>query len=191
MVKTTVYDIQGRKPNRKSIRRPKPKKGGKFKTKPRKNRKTVKRHNILHLPPNQETNPETVSKWFTLNQELNGIDSPNKKKKIEEALIGTKDKIIYGYFWMDGCGFCTSLHPIWNGIVTQMEAEHPEYFDIDFNKEHIEEAISVLRDKGNLTEDEDITVTGFPTIFRIKNGHIKYYEGERSKESIIKWLTDS
>ena len=155
-------------------------------------RKPVESRFLPSLPPNQETNQEPTqeigSKWSTLNDKtLIGIDSTNKKKKIEEALSESRGKIVYGYFWMEGCGFCTPLHPIWKEIVTEMKTKHPEYFDINFRREHVEEATSVLRDKCNLTEN--ITVDGFPTIFIIRNGNIKYYEGERSKDHIIQWLT--
>jgi len=140
------------------------------------------------LTPHPTLEQSSTSKWNILNTILLNCESPEeKKKKITEAMTKSNGKIIYGYFWMEGCGYCIPLHPIWRDVVTEMEATQPGYFDVEFRKEHTEEARSFLKEKYNL--GDDIVVDGYPTIFLIKNNKIEYYNDERTKDRIVQWLT--
>jgi len=128
----------------------------------------------------------TNMNWKEFNESIINDNPSDKKEKILNALNKNDDKVIYGYFWMDGCGHCEVLHPIWSEVVKEMRINHPEYFDTDFRSENAEEAISILNDKFN--PSERVSVDGFPTIYSIKNRNLKYYNGERSKDSIVQWL---
>lgn len=138
----------------------------------------------FQIPIHQE---ESHIDWKKLNESIVDDDPPEKKEKILNELNKGDGKTIYGYFWMDGCGHCDVLHPIWENVVDEMRVKHPNYFDTNFKSENVKEASSVLTDKYKLSNP--VNVEGFPTIFLIKDNNLKYHNGDRSKDSIIKWVT--
>jgi len=131
----------------------------------------------------------TYMNWKDFNNSIINDNPTEKKEKILNAINKGNGNVIYGYFWMDGCGHCEVLHPIWLDVINEMRINNPEYFDTNFRSENANEAISVINDKYN--PSKRISVDGFPTIYLIKNGNLKYHTGERSKDSIIQWLTNS
>ena len=42
--------------------------------------------------------------------------------------------------------------------------------------------------KYNITNSEKVKVNGYPTIFKIKNGIITYFDGDRNEESLKNWI---
>jgi len=142
------------------------------------NRKELKKVRFEQQPAEND--------WDKFNTDILNYDSDAKKKEIENELGKGGGKVIYGYFWMDGCGYCNNLHPIWKTVVKEMRMNHPEYFDANFRRENMDEAIEVVSEKYNPTTQ--IMVDSFPTIFLIKNGKLQYYEGERTKDAIINWV---
>ena len=141
-------------------------------------------HSQPQIPIYQE---QPYVDWKKLNDSIVNDEPNEKKEKILKELNKGDGKTIYGYFWMKGCGHCEVLHPIWEDLVQEMRVNHPSYFDTNFKSENVKEAASVLTDKYKLSNP--VNVDGFPTIFLIKDNNLKYHNGDRSKDSIIEWVT--
>jgi thiol-disulfide isomerase/thioredoxin len=146
---------------------------------------TIKRIQTPY-PVNPDHKKPFTTGWNKFNTDILNYDSHAKREAIVTALNKGTGKVIYGYFWMDGCGYCIHLHPIWATVVEEMRMKHPEYFDADFRRENMDEAISVVSEKYKPTPQ--ISVDSYPTIFLIKNGKLQYYEGERTKDAIVNWV---
>ena len=51
--------------------------------------------------------------------------------------------------------------------------------------ENAEEAKEVLT-----PSNKSMVIDGYPTIYLIKNGEINYYQGERTENAILNWLSN-
>ena len=56
-----------------------------------------------------------------------------------------------------------------------------ELEDSDKNKD------SKLKSVNNKINGGSLQVNGFPTLFKISNGKVEYYNGERSLDALLKW----
>jgi thiol-disulfide isomerase/thioredoxin len=140
-------------------------------------------------PPNSEFN------WENINEEILPFDSNKKYEVLKDTFNktvsdGNFDKIIiYGKFWMKGCGYCDAIKDIWDKLVKEIKTEYStQFYNADFRQENIEEAKQVLKEKTNVN---DIPINGFPTIYLIKNGKVNIYENEkegRTHKAMKEWI---
>ena len=94
-------------------------------------------------------------------------------------------KVVVGKLYMNGCGHCESLKEPWSQMESKIggkiKVEKIESAEMDdrllkLNKEH----------------GSDVAVQGgYPTIFKIKNKKVEYYNGERTAPALIKWANQS
>jgi len=95
-------------------------------------------------------------------------------------------KIIYGKFWMEGCGFCIAIKDIWKDLVNELRNDYPsQLYDADFRQENIDEAKNILKE---ITNVKDISISGYPTIYLIKNEKMYIYENDRTLKSMKEWI---
>lgn len=92
--------------------------------------------------------------------------------------------LIIGIIYSNSCYHCTTLLPKWkkmkknikNKILLNKIKDHPMYLEIEANN------INKLNDFNNINRvrlGKDITYSGFPTVFKIYDNNIEYYEGSR------------
>lgn len=121
---------------------------------------------------------------------------------------GTKQKhskkICIGKIHADWCGHCVRLKPEWEKMKKLIKTDMGrnlkntsiEFIDIgdtdenrhsgktvdimleEFNKEHMSNSEQKLELDG-----------GYPTVFKIHNGELEYYKGDRNAEEMYKWFT--
>lgn len=98
----------------------------------------------------------------------------------------SKNKVIVvGKVYANWCGHCKSLKPEWKKMKTRV------YSKLGKNKvvfEEIEEnqmATKLPRLKNN--HGVDINVNGFPTVFKVENGKVDYYGGNRNADAMAEW----
>ena len=99
------------------------------------------------------------------------------------------NKIGIGKIYSDSCGYSIALKPIWKrmkeliGNNTNIEYIELEASSSDYSsrKEQIEKKFGLK---------QPISVSGYPTIFRIKNGVINYFDKERTAEILKDFFID-
>ena len=93
-------------------------------------------------------------------------------------------KIILGKVFAPWCGHCVELAPIWESLKKDNRMKNYVHF-IDINNEEYnsKNKIAEVNRKYNIK----LEVNGFPTIFKIKNGKIEYFQEERTLNNIIEW----
>lgn len=81
-----------------------------------------------------------------------------------------------------GCGHCISMMGEWEklkGKVASGNASGLTITDIEASSDEFK----------NIKQDLGITIEGFPTIVKKKNGKTEYYSGARTADEIYKWAT--
>ena len=87
-----------------------------------------------------------------------------------EQFQGSSNRLVL--YYAPWCPHCTDLVPQWRQMGTSHQGVQIEMVDCEANKD--------------VAKRENIE--GFPTIRLYKNGNVKEYSGERSKQAIILWL---
>jgi hypothetical protein len=122
----------------------------------------------------------------------------------EESSLGGKRKntLIVGKIYADWCGHCVALMPEWKKLKEMMKQKRIDNTNIIFKeigdtKENKKKGIAVDAlianfNKNNRANLEPIKIDGgFPTIFKIYNGKLEYYKGERNAASILTWASSN
>ena len=96
----------------------------------------------------------------------------NSEDALKKLNSNSKDKLVK--YYMDGCGHCDDLEPIWKLVESRIKKDHS-----DIN-------IVVVQLNANYMENADLpNVEGFPTISMIKGGKKIEHKGARTEEAII------
>ena len=104
--------------------------------------------------------------------------------------------VILGKIYADWCGHCNTLAPKWEIIKKKLKNKFPhnsppmvykvEGAEIDDTKKGLETLRPYLANPSEKVELQE----GYPTIFKIVNGHLSYYEGPREVDPIIMWVME-
>jgi len=126
--------------------------------------------------------------------ELNGgikkHNNHNNHNKTHKT--GTKVLLI-GKIYADWCGHCRMLKPEWNKLkynIKQKNGSHGyqiHYIEIEQSAE--QSKVDEVNKKYLHATDKKLALQGgYPTIFKIMNGHLEYYSGPRKAEAMQKWF---
>ena len=116
-----------------------------------------------------------------------------KKKSIKGGTkkhIKTQKPIIVGLIHANWCGHCQTLMPVWEEMVKSMKGNKIFHIvkiessdaDKDSRMAHINSKLSMGSPK--------LEANGFPTIFKVKNGKLEYYDKERQADAMRKWFSN-
>jgi thiol-disulfide isomerase/thioredoxin len=122
-------------------------------------------------------------------QKKNNKRTTRKPKKVVLVL----PPIIIGKIYSNGCGYCVQMAPHWDEMETQL-SRMKNYKFIIKNIEQANEEMQVaeinhtyLQNAPNKLELQG----GYPTIFKIVNGQLYYYNSERTAPALVNWATNS
>jgi len=79
------------------------------------------------------------------------------------------------------CFHCINMLPEWNKTKSKLKNKKINVIDIEQ-----QEMYKLF--KFNSDNKLNITPSGFPTIVKVKNGKVSYYNGERTSEKMLKWI---
>lgn len=90
--------------------------------------------------------------------------------------------ILVGKVYAVWCGHCDALAPEWEEMERKNKKKHVKFVSIEETK--IASEIPKLNQKYGV----ELEAKGFPTIFKIQDGKLEYYEsGERTAKKITDW----
>lgn len=92
----------------------------------------------------------------------------------------SKSPVIVGLIYAEWCGHCNALKPDWK----KLEGEMKNNPDISVIK--IDEADPTKNDKMREINQE-LVAEGYPTIFKVNNGKVEYFQGDRTFDELNKW----
>lgn len=95
--------------------------------------------------------------------------------------------IVVRLIYMETCVFCKAMEHDWTALTTDIKIKHSN----DVNIARIE-ASNQTPELESLSQEhlngESINVNGYPTIFKIEDGKIHYYNGARKRHQMLKWI---
>jgi len=101
-----------------------------------------------------------------------------------------KNIFVIGKIYANWCGHCTALAPKWNKLTKLLRKKIPKRQLVISNieSENVETGLSTLNQQFLSNSDEKVALQGgYPTIFKIVNNTIHYYDGQRELAPMLKW----
>ena len=118
------------------------------------------------------------------------IKTYKKNRRNNKTQKNIKNHVIVGVVHAKWCGHCQVLMPKWRVFKNQLKNNKQiTIIDIEDADPKKDSQIADLNLKIN---DKSVTIqaNGFPTIFKIKNGILEYYSGNRDSNSLKKWALE-
>ena len=126
----------------------------------------------------------TMSNGTDLNQvpEEHGVEGGRRHNKTKS----NKNVIIVGKVYADWCGHCQMLKPEWAKMKKHMYSQKGKkrVVFVEIEEKEIESKLRKLEEEQGVTIQAD----GYPTLFRIANGKVKYYGGNRQSHAMTRWF---
>ena len=108
----------------------------------------------------------------------------NKKKPV----------LIIGLIYANWCGHCQALKPEWKKMKGDIKRS-PMYKSGQCKFAEIENSDPTKQRKMAIVNKQikggNVSANGFPTIYKVKNGNIEYYQGGRSSQEMKNWFMDT
>jgi thiol-disulfide isomerase/thioredoxin len=108
-----------------------------------------------------------------------------RKRRNTAKIHGKKNVVVVGKVYADWCGHCQSLKPEWakmkKHIYSKKGRKHVVFVEIE-EKQIGEKMQKLEQDHGVKVE-----ANGYPTLFRIEGGKVKYYNGQRQSDPMTNW----
>jgi len=121
----------------------------------------------------------------TYNEEFGGRHHRNHMRHSNKKQH-KKKLVVVGKVYAEWCGHCQMLKPEWikmkAHIHTKRGNKHIAFAEIE--EKEIETKLRKLENDHGVK----IEANGYPTLFRIENGHVKYYNGERTSNQMMNWV---
>lgn len=93
---------------------------------------------------------------------------------------------VAGLIYADWCGHCNALKPAWSQLKKHIHTTH-EIIEIESSEPTLDEQVSMINQR--LKRDSDaLVVRGFPTIFKVDNNNLSYYNGDRSVDDMLRFF---
>lgn len=127
---------------------------------------------------NKSTQDKTKSKSKTVKK-----TPKNKTVKTVKPVPEPEDTVVFIY--ANWCPHCRDMKPEWNELKNQLgdTVETIEIEDSDFDKD-----MKLHTIRNQKLNGEKIDVYGYPTMFKIHNGHADYYGGNRTTSDMYNWV---
>ena len=112
----------------------------------------------------------------------------SQRKSQKKSQKVSQSPIIIGKIYSNGCIHCIHLEPIWDEMEKELSKQHSHFMfkKIEQTNEELETAEinnTYLQNAPNKLELQG----GYPTIFKIVNGKVFYYNGDRSVPGLMEW----
>jgi thiol-disulfide isomerase/thioredoxin len=114
----------------------------------------------------------------------------------DNTLTGNKPSLVLGEIYAEWCGHCKDLAPKWTVIEKELPKRFPsnskplvykvEESNMDDAKVGLETMQPYLANPSEKVEIQG----GYPTIFKIVNGQVSYFDGPREIGPIITWAME-
>jgi thiol-disulfide isomerase/thioredoxin len=103
--------------------------------------------------------------------------------------------VVVGKVYAEWCGHCIAMKPQWTQLETHFESQQERSPHAKTKYEVVSISSDELATKKPQVEQmylsntgNKIDVKGYPTIFKIVDGKIEYYNGERRYSPMLRWF---
>jgi hypothetical protein len=127
---------------------------------------------------------------------------PTQRRRITRVRVRVITKsersskvIVYGKLYSTTCIHCINLVPIWEQLVAHFKKKPKSpsghvYTEMSVESQQLANGISTINHKYLANSPSKMeSPMGFPTIFRIYDGRLEYFQGERDYDTLLKWIS--
>jgi thiol-disulfide isomerase/thioredoxin len=108
-----------------------------------------------------------------------------KRRKTYKRRSQKQSKIIVGKIYANWCGHCQALKPEWKKMrkIVKGKPSGKRIQFVEISEEQMGDKLSKL----NKAHGVQINSSGYPTLFKLVNGKVDYYEGSREAHPLAEW----
>lgn len=111
------------------------------------------------------------------------------KKKPRTTQKNQHKPIIVGLIHANWCGHCQTLMPVWEEMVKTMKG-NKSFHIVKIESSDLNKDARMAHINSKLSKDSrKLEANAFPTIFKVKNGKLEYYDKEREAVAMRKWFS--
>ena len=115
---------------------------------------------------------------------------PNSNNNVTNTQL--QSKIVIGKVYAEWCRHCQILKPEWDIMKNNIENKFPnKYIFSDIDDKNSKTSIEKINKMFVSGSNPKLIVNGFPTIYKIINGKVEYYNGNRKAPDMEKWFLNS
>lgn len=108
-------------------------------------------------------------------------------RKNRRTLKNQRKPVTIGLIHASWCGHCQMLLPEWKKMKASMRGANYNYLEIEDSDPHKDRKIALVNSR---LKGDKLAVNGYPTIYKVHNGKLEYYQGERTAHAMQKWFSD-
>jgi thiol-disulfide isomerase/thioredoxin len=97
-------------------------------------------------------------------------------------------KIVVGKIYANWCGHCQSMKDEWD--VLEKKVDPKVYIVLNTEESEIPTRVDEINTIYLKNSNEKLAASGYPTIYRIEQGHLKYYGGDRTADAMYDWFVN-
>lgn len=97
-------------------------------------------------------------------------------------------KIVVGKIYANWCGHCQSMKDEWD--VLEEKVDKNVYIVLNTEESEIPNRVDEINNIYLKNSDEKLAASGYPTIYRIEQGQLKYYGGDRTADAMYDWFVN-
>lgn len=120
-------------------------------------------------------------------EKIIGTEAPEVPKSSEHAFV-------VGKIYATWCGHCVALEPKWKKFARQLHKIVPKKHNLviaEIESETMDAGLAALNATHLPNSEQKVALHGgYPTIFKIINKNITYYEGPREVKPMLQWALD-
>ena len=115
----------------------------------------------------------------------------NKKNRTYKKKPRKQTHVIVGKIYADWCGYCQMMQDDWDNLKRDLGENKKIEFVDDIEQKNETDSVNDVNE--NYLKKSPIKLSlqgGYPTIFKIKNGKISYFNGERTYYPMKRWFLE-
>ena len=127
-----------------------------------------------------------TNNYKSKNYKRNKKNGTYKKRQNKQRHI-----VIVGKIYADWCGYCQMMQDDWDNLKRDLGENKKIEFVDDIEQKNETDRVNDVNEKYLKKSPLKLSLQGgYPTIFKIKNGKISYFNGERRYDVMKRWFLE-
>jgi thiol-disulfide isomerase/thioredoxin len=127
-----------------------------------------------------------TNNYKSKNYKRNKKNRTYKKRQSKQTHI-----VIVGKIYADWCGYCQMMQDDWDNLKRDLGENKKIEFVDDIEQKNETGRVNDVNEKYLKKSPLKLSLQGgYPTIFKIKNGKISYFNGERRYDAMKRWFLE-